>query len=169
MEPRAAQVGFPHGQAVADREKSIMHSRNLALLAALTLGVGTAIGFAPTASAQVSIGISIGTPPPPVRYEVVPPPRAGYVWAPGYWNWGGSSYVWVGGTWHRDRPGYVYYRPRWERDGDHWRMRRAYWGRDSHYRGHHDNGRHNGWHKDRGHSKHDRHGHHGHHGNNNDQ
>jgi hypothetical protein len=119
-----------------------MHTRNIALLAALALTAGTLTAFAPAASAQVSIGISVGTPPPPLRYEVVPPPRVGYVWAPGYWDWGGASYVWVTGAWHRDRPGYVYYQPRWVNERGRWVQRRAYWG--------HDNGRHNGWYKDHG-------------------
>ncbi|ODU92707.1 MAG: hypothetical protein BGP23_15140 [Lysobacterales bacterium 66-474] len=138
-----------------------MQPRNLALLAALAIAGGATLAITPPASAQVSIGISVGTPPPPMRYEMVPAPRPGYVWAPGYWNWGGSGYVWVGGNWYRDRPGYVYYQPRWERDGDHWRMRRAYWGRDEHWRGRHDNGRHRGWYK--------HHGDHDHHGDNDDQ
>lgn len=122
-----------------------MHTRKLALLAALALAGGVTAAFAPPASAQVSFSLSVGTPPPPLRYEVVPAPRPGYVWAPGYWNWAGGRYVWIGGTWHRARPGYVYYQPRWERDGDHWRMRRAHWDRDPHWRGRHDRGRHNGW------------------------
>lgn len=36
--------------------------------------------------------------PPAVRYEPVPPPRAGFVWDPGHWNWEGR-YVWVPGHW----------------------------------------------------------------------
>ncbi|TAN06329.1 MAG: hypothetical protein EPN38_08730 [Rhodanobacteraceae bacterium] len=142
-----------------------MHTRHLALIAALGLAAGGLGVYAPTAGAQVSIGITVGTPPPPVRYEVVPPPRPGYVWAPGYWTWSGARYVWVGGIWHRARPGYVYYHPRWARDGNHWVMRGAYWGRDPHWRGpHHDNGHHHGWYKDHGDHGHgdDDHGHHGH-------
>ena len=134
-----------------------MQTRKLALLAALAIAGGAATAFTPAAFAQVSFSLSVGTPPPPMRYEVVPAPRPGYVWAPGYWNWSGAQYVWIGGTWHRDRPGYVYYQPRWERDGDHWRMRRAYWGEDSHY--HHDNGRHNGWYKHHGDHDHGDHDH----------
>ena len=88
-------------------------------------------------------------------YEVVPPPRPGYVWAPGYWNWSGQRYIWIRGSWYRNRPGYVYYHPRWDRDGDRWRMRRGYWGRDPHWRGRHDNGRHRGWHKHHGGHDHD--------------
>lgn len=138
-----------------------MQPRKLALIAALAFAGGAAAGFAPQAPAQVSFSLSVGTPPPPLRYEAVPAPRPGYVWAPGYWNWSGSRYVWIGGRWHHDRPGYVYVRPRWEHHDGRWVMRRAHWTRSSHWRGHHDNGRHRGWYK---HGDHDHdHGGHGHH------
>ena len=105
-----------------------MQTRKLALLAALAIAGGAAATFTPPASAQVSFSLSVGTPPPPMRYEVVPAPRPGYVWAPGYWNWSGSQYVWIGGNWRRDRPGYVYYQPRWERDGDQYVAVNSGWG-----------------------------------------
>jgi hypothetical protein len=65
------------------------------------------------AAAQVDVSVTIGTPPPPPRYEVVPAPRAGYVWAPGYWQWEGSRHVWAPGHWIAERQGY-----RWV--PDHW-------------------------------------------------
>lgn len=147
-----------------------MQTRNLALLAALVVaGVGTA-SFTPPASAAVGFSISVGTRPPPLRYEVVPAPRAGYAWAPGYWRWGGSRYIWVGGRWHPRRAGYVYYGPRWVNSGGRWVYHREYWGHDPHWR--HDNGRHRGWYQhgryhgrdrdDRHHGDHD-HGDHDHH------
>ncbi|WP_432377347.1 YXWGXW repeat-containing protein [Duganella sp. P38] len=37
--------------------------------------------------------------PPPPRYERIPAPRAGYIWAPGYWDWRGNRHEWVGGSW----------------------------------------------------------------------
>ncbi|WP_338034310.1 hypothetical protein [Komagataeibacter melaceti] len=40
-------------------------------------------------------------PPPPPRYEVVPRPRRGYVWAPGRWVWYQRGYVWRRGGWRR--------------------------------------------------------------------
>ena len=55
-----------------------MQPRNLALLAALAIAGGATLAITPPASAQVSIGISVGTPPPPMRYEMVPAPRPGY-------------------------------------------------------------------------------------------
>lgn len=69
-------------------------------------------------------------PPPPARFERVPPPRQGYVWAPGHYEWRGNRYVWMRGTWVRARPGYVYRAPQWrERDG-RWVYRRGDWDRD---------------------------------------
>ncbi|WP_263368002.1 hypothetical protein [Edaphobacter bradus] len=89
---------------------------------------------------QVSIGVTIGTPPPPIQYEVAPPPpQVGYVWIGGYWTPNDGRYVWYPGRWVR--PPYEdgeWRAARWEH-GDHgWRYREGYWA-------HHDNGRHEGW------------------------
>ena len=65
--------------------------------------------------------------PPAPRYEVVPAPRAGYVWVPGYWDWRAHRYHWIGGQWIRHRPGYLYEPVRWvHRDGRYY-QRRAGW------------------------------------------
>ena len=48
-----------------------------------------------------------------MRHEVVPAPRAGYVWAPGYWNWHSNRHVWAKGHWERERVGYYYHPHRW--------------------------------------------------------
>lgn len=101
----------------------------LTLLAGLVLGLA-GIGTAPSAiAAQVSVGVEIGVPPPAPRYVRVPPPRAGYIWAPGYWRWSPRAHrhVWVGGYWVRARPGYRYVPERWEQRGHHWRMARGHW------------------------------------------
>lgn len=111
-----------------------MHTSKLALVVALACAGGAAVSVAPPASAQVGFSLTVGTPPPPPRYERVPAPRPGYIWAPGYWNWSGNRYVWVRGDWHRVRPGYVYVQPRWEHRGNRWVYERARWDRDSHWR-----------------------------------
>lgn len=103
-------------------------TRNLALLAALGIASAGAV-YAPTATAGVAVDIGINVAPPAPRYEVVPPPRAGYVWAPGYWRWEGQRHVWVGGNWMPARRGYVYHQARWEHAHDGWRMHEGYWGR----------------------------------------
>lgn len=86
------------------------------------------------AAAEVDLNVVIGTPPPPVRYEVVPAPRAGYVWAPGHWRWDGHQHVWSAGVWVPERVGYRYVPDRWERymDNGHerWRYHTARWDRN---------------------------------------
>lgn len=88
-------------------------------------------GFmAPISQAQAQVVVGIGVAPPPPRYEVVPPPRGGFIWAPGYWRWNGRRHVWVGGHYVRARPGYRYYAPRWEHGpGGDWRFRERGWER----------------------------------------
>ena len=102
----------------------------LALLAGLGLGFAGAI-YAPPAAARthVAVGVSIGVPPPPVRYERVPGPRRGYVWAPGYWRWNAHAHrhVWVGGNWVHARPGYRYHPARWVHHGRDWRYHPGRW------------------------------------------
>lgn len=105
----------------------------------LLSGILAASSFAP-AFGQVSI--YIGTPPPPIRYEVPPPmPAVGYAWVPGYWAPYQGRYVWAPGRW--SRPPYygaAWREGGWDRDDRGWRYRRGYWGRrdddDGHGRGH---------------------------------
>ena len=63
--------------------------------------------------------------PPAPRYEVVPAPRAGYVWQPGYWDWRGDRHYWRKGYWVRERPGYYWHPSRWEQRDGRWYMERA--------------------------------------------
>lgn len=88
------------------------------------------------ASAQPSISLQFG-PPPPVRYEVVPPVRHGHVWVPGHWEWRGNGHVWVAGYYLRERPGYYYEQPVWVQDGGRWVYRSGNWHRGSHGHGFH--------------------------------
>ena len=101
----------------------------LALLAGLGLAVAS-VGYTPAAAAaQVFVGVSVHTAPPPPRYARVPPPRPGYLWAPGYWRWNPSTHahVWGGGYWVRARPGYRYVPERWVNHGPDWRLERGHW------------------------------------------
>ena len=53
-------------------------------------------------SAQVSVGIRIGPPPPPRVIRIVPrSPGAGYVWIDGYWYVVDGRYRWHDGYWTR--------------------------------------------------------------------
>jgi len=67
--------------------------------------------------------------PPLLRDEVVPPPRRGYQWVPGYWNWQGHRHVWHTGTWVHARPGYVYAAPSWVEHDGRWQLRQGRWAR----------------------------------------
>ncbi|HBD33957.1 MAG TPA: hypothetical protein DC084_10210 [Cupriavidus sp.] len=124
--------------------------------------LGSAAALAPAAMAQVSINIGIGVPPPAPVYEVVPPPRVGYVWSPGYWDWDdhGHKHAWKKGHWVSERPGYVYEQPRWVRASNGWVLQPERWNRgpgrgddDDQGHGHdHDRGR-GGYHCPPGHAK----------------
>lgn len=94
----------------------------LATLVALT----AAPALMPAAQAQVSVNINIGAPPPP-RQEVLPPPRHGFVWIPGFWDWDGRRHFWREGHWERERPGYVYAPPVWRQGPRGWELDRGGW------------------------------------------
>ncbi|MYM31211.1 BcpO-related WXXGXW repeat protein [Duganella sp. CY15W] len=88
----------------------------------------SAAAFVPTiASAQVGVSVVIGNAPPPLRFESVPAPRRGYIWAPGYWNWDGHRHVWSGGRWEPERIGSTWRSAEWVRDGGGWRLVPAGW------------------------------------------
>ena len=83
------------------------------LILAVLLGSSVA-AFSLPAAAEIYVNIA----PPAPRYEVVPAPRVGYVWIPGYYDWRGNRHVWTRGRWERERHGYHYHPTRWtERDG----------------------------------------------------
>jgi hypothetical protein len=52
-----------------------------------------------TVSAQVSIGVQIGAPPPPRAYKVPPQTNPDHEWVEGYWEPHGSKYQWRNGHW----------------------------------------------------------------------
>lgn len=96
-----------------------------ALLAAGIIGAGAT----PLSSvADVAVQLNVG--PPPLRYEVVPGPRQGYVWAPGHWQWSGNAHVWRAGNWVQARPGYAYQQPQWVERGGRWHYQASRWDRD---------------------------------------
>lgn len=99
--------------------------RTFTFAAALTLGVAA---FMPLpAAAQIGLNVFVDTAPPAARYESIPAPRSGHVWAPGYWNWDGNRHVWIAGHWEIERRGYQYQRSEWSRADDGWRLNRGGW------------------------------------------
>jgi WXXGXW repeat (2 copies) len=84
--------------------------------------------FSP-AAAQANLSLTIGTPPPAPIYEVVPAPRAGYVWAPGFWQWEGSRHSWHAGYWMPERRGYNWVPDRWAQVHGGWHHEAGHWDR----------------------------------------
>jgi hypothetical protein len=100
-----------------------------ALIVAL-VAAGSVGTVAVPATATASTGVYVQIAPPAPRYEVVPAPRRGYVWVPGYWDWRGHRHVWVGGIWVRERVGYRYRPHEWIERGGRWEFNRGGWDRD---------------------------------------
>ncbi|UUZ54801.1 YXWGXW repeat-containing protein [Massilia sp. H-1] len=67
--------------------------RTLTFAAAIALGAAALMPL--SASAQIGVNLYVDTAPPAPRYESIPAPRSGYVWAPGFWNWEGNRHVWI--------------------------------------------------------------------------
>ena len=103
--------------------------KQLLLAAALAIG-GTCAMTATPAQARVHVDVYANVAPPPLRAEVVPAPRRGYVWVPGYWEWPGHRHLWMQGYWVKARPGYHYREPRWVEHGGRWNMQPGGWDRD---------------------------------------
>jgi WXXGXW repeat (2 copies) len=106
----------------------LSNSRN-AFLAAFVLVLGTA---AIPAMARVSGSLDIEVGPPPPRMEIVPPPRHGYVWSPGYWAWDGDDFVWRDGRWLAQRRGYDWEPDHWEHRDHHYQFGPGHWERRRH-------------------------------------
>jgi hypothetical protein len=99
----------------------------LSVGAASLLSMGAAMTIPTTAQAQPVV---IQVAPPPPRFERVPPPRRGYVWAPGHYEWRGGRHVWVRGVYVQARPGYAYRAPEWRENNGRWEYNRGRWDRD---------------------------------------
>jgi len=116
-----------------------------------------ASAFSAPAFGQVSIGVTIGTPPPPIRYEVTPPPpQVDYVWVPGYWAPNGPRYVWAPGHWmHPPYGGAAWHPAMWEHGEHGYRYHEGFWEHAEVHRQHdHDDDHHGNGHA-YGHYKHD--------------
>ena len=115
-------------------------------LLALILLVGASL-----LTAQVSIGIRIGPPPPRVIRVVPPSPGPDFIWVGGYWYPVGGHYRWHDGYWTRPpyaggrwvephHDGERFYNGYW--DGDYGRVEHDHhWDRD-HNRDFRDHDRH---------------------------
>lgn len=73
--------------------------------------------------------IDIEVAPPAPRVVVAPPPRHGYIWAPGYWAYRGHHHVWVDGRYIRERPGQRWVEDRWVPHEGRYRYEPGHWER----------------------------------------
>jgi hypothetical protein len=78
---------------------------------------------------QAGVDLYVNIGPPVVRYEVVPERRAGYVWAPGYWDYRDNNHVWVGGFHVKERKGHHYQPHRWVEHDGRWNQEPGRWDR----------------------------------------
>ena len=101
-----------------------MNQRKL-LLAALAV---SSVGLIPLPSAA-AVTLYVDAAPPAPRHEVVPAPRAGYVWQPGVWEYRNNHHVWHKGYWVKERHGYYWHPSRWEQRDGRWYMERGKWDR----------------------------------------
>ncbi|HEV3239293.1 MAG TPA: YXWGXW repeat-containing protein [Casimicrobiaceae bacterium] len=99
-----------------------MFMRRIVLLTAIALGAG----LSPVGS-DAAVAVDIEVAPPAPRVVVVPPPRVGYVWAPGYWRWNGHRHVWVEGRWVRERRGWHWVPDQWVAVGPRWHYAPGHW------------------------------------------
>lgn len=91
------------------------------------LGVCAASAITPALSA-VSLYVDIAPPAP--RYEVVPEPRVGFVWAPGYWEWRNERHAWVRGHWVREERGMHWHPHHWVEHEGRWTLEGGRWDRE---------------------------------------
>ena len=90
--------------------------------------VASALGTV-SVPASAHVAYFVNVPPPAPVVEVVPAPRVGYVWAPGYWVWRHGHHVWVRGHYLRHRPGYFYQPAHWVARDGRWYYSEGYWRR----------------------------------------
>jgi hypothetical protein len=97
-------------------------------------GAAAFAALAVPAFSQVRVGVYLGAPPPPVRYERRPEmPGAGYVWTEGYWEPNGGRYRWHGGAWQRPPyEGAYYTHPHYDHYRRGWALHEGHWDRENH-------------------------------------
>ncbi len=112
-------------------KKHIPLVRLYAITAAFVMGL---VFAAQPAHGQITFGVRIGAPPPPLRYEARPPaPGPGFVWVDGYYEPYNNNYRWHPGYWNRaPYEGAYYIHPHWDHYPDGWHMHEGYWAHEDH-------------------------------------
>jgi hypothetical protein len=89
--------------------------------------LGAAVVVPTVGQAARIVEYEVEIAPPPPRVEVVPAPRPGYIYEPGYWYYDGRQYTWVDGRFIVHREGHHYIPHVWEQRGARWVFRPGRW------------------------------------------
>ena len=84
---------------------------------AVVAGAGTYYPGTPVYGYPNETVIVQSAPPAPLA-EAVPPPREGYLWAPGHYAWDHGRYLWHSGEWIASRPGFAWQAAHWDQRND---------------------------------------------------
>jgi WXXGXW repeat (2 copies) len=109
---------------MSPRQSMIPTARNTILL---TIALAGSVLTSLPAAAGTEIITDV--PPPLDRVEHAPPPRDGYVWSAGHWEWNGRAYAWESGTWIVERRAAHWAAGRWEQVGAQWHYVAGHWER----------------------------------------
>ena len=92
-------------------------------------GVAMALGLLGTAAIGYAapVEIEIRAAPPADRVEVVPAPRAGFIYEKGHYVYEADKYVWREGQFIKERQGEKYTPFVFEKRGDLYYYRPGYW------------------------------------------
>ena len=112
---------------MAFERKPSVPAKRMLLQAAFLVAAATAV----PAFAGIDVDINVGPPPAP-QVEAVPAVPAGYVWAPGFWEFDHGHYVWRRGHLMESRRGYHWVPETWDHRGDHHHFEEGHWDRDHH-------------------------------------
>src|ERR1700733_2204420 len=105
-------------------------SKVTSFLSALLIVVALSAPTIAPAQISVGVGINITVAPPAIPVYVQPPlPTVGYMWIPGYWQWGDDGYFWVPGTWLAPpTPGLLWTPGYWGWSNGVYAFNAGYWG-----------------------------------------
>lgn len=100
------------------------------VVGAALLAVGAvALPISGQAASVVELEIS-KAPPPPIKVEVAPAPREGFIYEPGHYSWDGQKYNWVDSQFIKQREGHTYTPYVLEQRGEKWRFKAGHWDDD---------------------------------------
>jgi hypothetical protein len=78
-------------------------------------------------------GVSVGPPAPLVETPYGVSPGPGYIWTPGFYDYGGSNWAWHRGEWRRPPHRQDHWvAPRWDHRGKGYRQRPGGWQHGNH-------------------------------------